>query len=175
MDDSSLQNLTIFGLNLITDVLKIANHVLTAEIEAKKGNYDVAVENFKTAIYTEDHLIYNEPPDWFFSVRHHLGALLLEMGKYGEAETILKEDLAKYPENGWALSGLLESLENQNRTDEAEGVKLRFERAWQWANVELQGSLIAQNSYDAYDNDDLFKSTLAYNEVKALPYCGVKQ
>ena len=67
------------------------------------------------------------------------------------------------------------SLEKQNRKDEAEEVKSRFEEAWQWANVELDGSLIAQHSYDAYDNRDLFKSTLAYNEIKVLPNCGVKQ
>ena len=175
MAEESLRNLTIFGLNLITDVLKIADHVLTGEIEAKKGNYTAAVENLEAAIYTEDHLIYNEPPDWFFSVRHHLGVLFLEMGKYEEAEKVLKEDLAKYPENGWALSGLMVSLENQNKKDEAEDVKNRFEKAWQWSNVELQGSLIAQNSYDVYDNHDLFKSTLAYNEVKTLPNCGIKQ
>lgn len=123
MTEESLQNLTIFGLNLITDVLKIANNVLIGEIEAQKGNYELAVENLKAAIHTEDHLIYNEPPGWFFSVRHHLGALFLEMGRYEEAEKVLKEDLVKYPENGWALSGLMVSLEKQNKKEEAENAK----------------------------------------------------
>ena len=135
----------------------------------------MAVENLKAAIHMEDHLIYNEPPDWFFSVRHHLGALFLEMGRYEEAEKVLKEDLVKYPENGWALSGLMVSLEKQNKKEEAEDAKNRFEKAWQWANVELQGSLIAQHSYDVYDNQHLLKSTLAYNKVEALPDCGIKQ
>ncbi|MDN5214282.1 tetratricopeptide repeat protein [Fulvivirgaceae bacterium BMA12] len=175
MGDESLQDLTIFGLNLITDVLEIANHVLTAEIAANKGNYDVAVEHFQTAINIEDHLIYNEPPDWFFSVRHHLGATLLEMDKYEEAETIFRQDLAKYPENGWALNGLMNSLENQDKKEEASEAKKRFDKAWQWANVELSGSLVAQNSYDVYDDQDLFKSSLAFHQVKALPNCGVKQ
>lgn len=54
----------------------------------------------------EDQLKYNEPPDWFFSVRHQLGAVLMEAMRYNEATAVFQQDLERLPHNGWALSGL---------------------------------------------------------------------
>ena len=62
----------------------------------------------------EDQLNYNEPPDWFFSVRHLLGDVYLKAGKYADAEKVYREDLLEYKENGWALMGLYKSLKKQN-------------------------------------------------------------
>ncbi|WP_347053595.1 tetratricopeptide repeat protein [Flavobacterium olei] len=57
-----------------------------AGVEAKKNNLDKAIVFLKKAIAIEDQLNYNDPPDWFFSVRHYLGVVLLKAGKYAEAE-----------------------------------------------------------------------------------------
>ncbi len=170
--EESIQGQLIFGLNLMTDVLEIAERVLTAEIYGRKGKVDQAIALLYEAIDIEDHLIYNEPPDWFFSVRHNLGALLMESGKYAEAEEVYKKDLINLPENGWALNGLYQSLEQQGKINESNMVKSRFEKAWQWANTNLEGSLVAQNSFNNYDNQDLFKVALTQNYIQNLASCG---
>ena len=92
------------------------------------------------AVALEDKLNYDEPPDWFFSVRHHLGAVLLEDKKYSEAEKIYLEDLKTFRENGWALIGLYNSLLKQNKNAEAEKVKIRFEKSWEYADVKITSS-----------------------------------
>lgn len=54
----------------------------------------------KKAVKIEDSLNYNEPPDWFFSVRHNLGAVQIEAKKYRDAVQTFHEDLEEYPKNG---------------------------------------------------------------------------
>ena len=66
----------------------------------------------------------------------------MKAGKYTEAEKVYQEDLLEYKENGWALMGLYQSLTKQNKTAEAAAVKKRFDQAWQWAEVELNSSVI---------------------------------
>lgn len=171
--EESIQELTIFGLNLMVNVMRIAENVLAAEIHSKKGAYDKAITLLYEAIEIEDHLIYNEPPDWFFSVRHHLGPILLEAGKFEEAEEVYRKDLKNLPKNGWALNGLYQSMEQQGKKEEAKAVRLRFDEAWQWANIELQGSLVAQNSYNNYDDHDLFKKSIALNKIQSISNCGL--
>jgi hypothetical protein len=85
----------------------------------------------------EDKLAYQEPPDWFFSVRHSLGHALVEARRFREAEKVYREDLQTYPENGWALMGLYNSLWGQHKKEEAAAVKKRFEAAWKWADIEI--------------------------------------
>ncbi len=55
-------------------------------------------------------------------------------------EGVFREDLVTLPENGWALIGLYNSLQGQQRTAEAAVVKHRFERAWQWADFTIVSS-----------------------------------
>jgi hypothetical protein len=64
--------------------------------------------------------------------------VLLESGDAAAAEEIFREDLMNWPDNGWSLSGLYQSLEAQGRDDEAERVRNRFEDAWSRADVELR-------------------------------------
>lgn len=98
------------------EIIQIAVNVLSAEIYHKQNQYEKAIPLFYKAIAIEENLNYDEPPDWFFSVRHHLGSVLLEAGKYSEAEKIYLEDLDKFKENGWALIGLYEALQNKEKT-----------------------------------------------------------
>ncbi len=79
--DTTLQQLTIWGINTTADLVQIAQKVLSAEIGARQNQLDAAIALLNEAVKMEDHLNYNEPPDWFFSVRHHLGAVLLKAGK----------------------------------------------------------------------------------------------
>ncbi|UZR99305.1 tetratricopeptide repeat protein [Chondrinema litorale] len=137
-----LNEITIWDLNAVKDLVDIAALMLEANINEKEGNFTEAAEMLAKAVEIEDALTYNEPPDWFFSVRHNLGAVLLKAEKYEEAEKIYLEDLAFYPENGWALNGLYNCLIAQKRPEEAIKVKERFNKAWQYANVQLDDSRI---------------------------------
>jgi hypothetical protein len=81
-----------------------------------------------------------EPPAWFYPVRHNLGAALLEADQPAEAEAVYREDLRQYPNNGWSLFGLAESLRAQDKTAEATEVEQQFRLAWQYADVTLTAS-----------------------------------
>lgn len=136
-----LKDITIWDINKIEDIVQIAQHVLTAEVYRSRQEYDKAITFFRRAIAIEDNLNYDEPPDWFFSVRHNLGTALLQAGKYAEAEKIYLEDLNTWKENGWGLIGLQEALNKQGKTAEASLVKNRFDKAWQYADFEIMASM----------------------------------
>lgn len=135
--DSTLQTMTIWDINTMSDIVQIAVHVLSAETFINEKEYDKAISEYEKAIVIEDNLNYNEPPDWFFSVRHHLGQALLKAGRYSDAEKVYREDLAIWKENGWALRGLYEALTKQGKTLEAQQVHIRFEKAWRHADFDL--------------------------------------
>jgi tetratricopeptide (TPR) repeat protein len=140
--DTSIAKLTIGGFNNLTDVTRIARNVLSGDIAWRQGNYEESIDLLTAAVKFEDQLMYQEPPDWFFSVRHLLGHVLLQTGKFAEAEGVYRQDLKKWKENGWALKGLYESLEKQGKSAEAKGVKQRFDKAWQYADAPLRGSVL---------------------------------
>jgi|APTNR8051073442_1049403.scaffolds.fasta_scaffold00001_476 tetratricopeptide (TPR) repeat protein len=141
-----VQNMMIWEINTTADVCNIAIHVLEGEIEKVNGNFPQAVEHLKQAIAIEDQLNYNEPPDWFFSVRHFLGDLYLNMNKFEEAEKVYREDLTYWVKNGFALNGLYHSLKLQGKTSDADKVKEEFNAAWQYADSNLKFSRIDEAS-----------------------------
>jgi tetratricopeptide (TPR) repeat protein len=132
-----LKEITIWGINSTHDIMQIAENVLTAEIHLSNKEYEKAIAFFRKAIVIEDNLNYNEPPDWFFSVRHHLGIAFLKAEKYVEAEKSFQQDLNIWKENGWALFGLHQSLQKQGKNQEAQLVKNRFNKAWQYSDFKL--------------------------------------
>jgi len=138
--DSVLKQITIWDINNMYDIVQIAVDVLTADIYRSKKEYEKAITAFREAIANEDNLNYDEPPPWFFSVRHHLGTALLQAGKYVEAEKIYLEDLNTWKENGWGLIGLNQALQKQGKTAEAQRVKSRFDKAWQNADFDIASS-----------------------------------
>jgi len=138
----ALKDLWIWEINTAADICNIATHVLEGEIARMSGHLSIAVEHFRQAIEIEDQLNYNEPPDWFFSVRHLLGDVLLQMNNGFEAEKVFREDLSYWVKNGYALNGLYHSLIMQGRTNEAAEVQKQFETAWQYADIELKYSRI---------------------------------
>lgn len=119
-------------------VLQIAANMLAGEIAAAAGEYDEAVASLRKAVDLQDRMGYYEPPPWFAPPRQTLGAILLESGDAAAAEEIFREDLMNWPDNGWSLSGLYQSLEAQGRDGEAGQVRNRFENAWSRADVELR-------------------------------------
>lgn len=142
MKDTSMKALTIWGINSVYSLCEIAGKVLAGEIAAKQKRYDDAIKLLQEAVAMEDALNYDEPPDWFFSVRHHLGAVMLEAGKYSDALKVYEQDLKTYRENGWALRGLINAYEKLNDRKKFNETKKRFEEAWKFADVKINSSRI---------------------------------
>jgi len=115
-------------------LLKISERLLAGEIAARRQQYDDAIRKLKEAIKLEDSLPYVEPPQWPLPVRQYLGSVLLLAGRPADAETEYRADLTRNPENGWALIGLIQSLKDQQKDDQAAEVEDRFKKAWAHAD-----------------------------------------
>ena len=63
---------------------------------------------------------------------------LLKANRAAEAEAVYREDLIRFPNNGWALFGLVQSLKAQGK-DTTEASK-QFQAAWSSADIQLTGS-----------------------------------
>lgn len=140
--DSSLTKITIWDINSVDQMVTIASNVLQGEIQAQQGDYESAVTHLQKAISLEDQLNYDEPPDWFFSVRHHLGAVLLESNQYEEAITVLEEDLKNFPKNGWAHHGLLAAYTELGDPTGIENMQAAISTSWQTADITIESSRI---------------------------------
>jgi tetratricopeptide (TPR) repeat protein len=121
-------------------LLNIAERLLAGDIAARRRKYDDAIAILKDAVKIEEALPYTEPPYWPLPVRHYLGAVLLMAGRPAEAEGVYRADLAKHPNNGWALLGLAQSLRAQQKDGEAEAAEQAFKAAWTYADVTLAAS-----------------------------------
>src|SRR5687767_12408518 len=120
--------------------VSIAVHALMAEIASRSGKHAEAVTHFREALKIEDAGLYFEPPKWYYPIRQSLGAALLKAGRNAEAEAVYREDLKRFPENGWSLFGLAAALRAQGKSAEAASVERRFARAWAGADVKLTAS-----------------------------------
>jgi tetratricopeptide (TPR) repeat protein len=118
-------------------VLGIAAEVLAGHIASAQGETQSAIEHLRQAAQLEDELVYGEPPEWTVPVRQELGRMLLEAGQPNEAEQVFREDLERFPENGWSLHGLAQALRAQGRASEAEAAMQRFESIWASADVRI--------------------------------------
>jgi len=140
--DPELEKLTAAGFDTTYSIAKLAHEVVAGEVAASKGNFIKAIEHLKNAVSLEDNLTYTEPAAWHISTRHNLGAVLLKANKLEEAEKIYKEDLAIIRQNGWSLMGLYQSLMLQGKTNEANQIKKEFDKAWQYADIEINSSVL---------------------------------
>jgi len=120
--------------------LSIAVHALSGEIATRCGDLDTGITHFREAVKIEDAGLYFEPPKWYYPIRHSLGAALLKAGHHAEAETMYREDLKRFPENGWSLFGLAQALRSQGKSAEAAAAEARFLKAWPDTDVTLTAS-----------------------------------
>lgn len=123
-------------------VVVIASHALAGEIALRTGDAETAAGQLAVAARLEDGMVYEEPPVWYLPIRHTLGRALLEADRPAEAESVYREDLVRFPANGWSLIGLANALEAQGRNAEAEEVREEYRQAWSAADIELTGSRI---------------------------------
>ena len=120
--------------------LSIAVHALSGEIATRQGDLEAGITHFREAVTLEDAGLYFEPPKWYYPIRHSLGAALVRAGHHAEAETVYREDLRRFPENGWALFGLAQALRAQGKETDAAAADARFRRAWAGTDVTLAAS-----------------------------------
>ncbi|MDH3625402.1 MAG: tetratricopeptide repeat protein [Myxococcales bacterium] len=138
--DDRLEGVTVWDINSAQSLMRIAERVLAGEIAAKRGQWNQAITLLKEAVELQDAQNYDEPPSWYSSTRNVLGALYLQAGKPKAAERVYREDLAVFPNNGWALLGLSQALRAQGKHAAAAQAKSHFEAAWSKADIELTAS-----------------------------------
>ena len=119
-------------------LLEIADSLALGEIAISNNDYQSAIQYFANAVSGQDALPYTEPPFWYYPTRLSLGKAYLLSDQADEAEAVFKENLKRYPRNGWALYGLIQALETQNK--DSSMVQEQFDIIWQNADVELTSS-----------------------------------
>lgn len=133
-----------FSNSSARDVLAVAEAKLDGEILFREGQTDAGLARLRDAVAAEAKLRYDEPPSWIVPVRHALGASLLQVGRVQEAEQVYRDDLARWPDNGWSLFGLARTLKLQNRDAEAAEIEAKFARVWRHADVTITSSCLCQ-------------------------------
>ncbi|MOA47951.1 hypothetical protein D3C78_1706310 [compost metagenome] len=64
----------------------------------------------------------------------------MENNRFTEAESVYNKALKKYPDNGWSLFGLYQTLKAENKTSEAEIIKKRYDKAFANSDLKLTSS-----------------------------------
>lgn len=118
-----------------TMLLTIADALIQGEIAMAEERFDDAIGYYRVAVETQDELPYTEPPFWYYPTRHSLGKALLAADDPAAAELVYLADLEQYPRNGWAMYGLIQALEAQDK--DASDVRQRFEQVWSQADITL--------------------------------------
>lgn len=132
----------VMAINPAAAIMEIAQHFLAGEMAFRRGSIDESVAQLRQAIALEDELLYMEPPEWVQPVRHTLGAVLLTAGRHKEAEEVYRQDLQKWPENGWSLYGLSRCLRAAGQSAEAAKVEARFQKVWSRPDVPIESSCL---------------------------------
>lgn len=140
--DPAMKKMTIWEINTMQDVLQIAVTVLKGEVLASEGDFIESINLLQKGVAIEDRLNYNEPPDWFFSVRHHLGAVQIEAGKYNDAITTYQQDLKILKNNGWAQQGLRLAYQKLNNPNKVKEMDALLSKSWATADVKITSSRI---------------------------------
>jgi tetratricopeptide (TPR) repeat protein len=136
---------TQLGNNSAAAVISLTTHMLEGEILVAEKNLDAGIAKLQTAVKEQDALKYDEPPAWMIPIRHSLGAVLMKMHRFPEAEQVYRDDLARLPDNGWSLFGLTESLRAQNKNeDEVTALNAKFQKTWAKSDTKITTSCLCQ-------------------------------
>ena len=135
--------------NSAAEVLKIAAQMAQGELHYKAGETETGFEHLRQAAHLSDNLVYDEPWGWMQPPRHALAALLMDQGRYDEAEELYRADLGlsnqlprscQHPANVWALHGLHECLTRRGEADEVRHIKRQLDMVLARADVVVGSS-----------------------------------
>jgi tetratricopeptide (TPR) repeat protein len=129
-----------FGNSNSGAVIAVARLYLEGRLALAGGDTASAIKWLRNAVIAEDALAHDDPPAWYLSSRHALGAATMRAGDFGTAEKIYREDLERNPESARALFGLQAALAAQGRHREAAALQKRIDRAWRAADVKLSAA-----------------------------------
>ena len=141
MEDPTSADIVATAHNSTDRIARVAYHVVAGELAHFEGDSDTAIDHMEKAIVAEDALTYTEPSAWHIPPRQSLGAILLELGKYKEAESVYREDLKRLRQNGWSLYGLSEALDSQGKAQEAQATREEFKTVWQYSDIAIERSV----------------------------------
>ncbi len=116
--------------NSAFDAALVGEKILQGVIAENEQNFKAAIAYYEQAVTAEDKLIYNEPKDWLLPARHYLGNALLLAKQNNAAAEVFKKDLFINPQNGWALTGLVQSLKNKTGSEAIASAQKRLKAAW---------------------------------------------
>jgi tetratricopeptide (TPR) repeat protein len=135
--------------NPCTDVLQVAGAMMLGELHYKSGRVQEGLDLLRRAVDLDDSLLYDEPWGWMQPTRHALGALLMDAGRYSDAEAVYRADLGldatlprpcQHPRNVWSLHGLFECLNRRGEAVEVVHVRQQLDQALARAEVPIVAS-----------------------------------
>jgi tetratricopeptide (TPR) repeat protein len=123
-------------------VLHLAARIAAGKLALKQGHPEDAVRILREAVEAQDGLRYDEPPIWYYSARQSLGAALILTGRAAEAEATFRDDLRRWPANGWSLYGLMLAQRATGDLTASEETGRELKKAWAWSDVTLSITLL---------------------------------
>ncbi len=129
----------MFRFHKADQLMGLAAAILEGEILRADGDLDGAIAKFREAAEWDDKQPYDEPEPIPYAARHWLGNALLEAGRFAEAETEYRTELADHPHNVWSLYGLKAALEGQGKTDR--DVNEDYEKSTERMDIWLTSSI----------------------------------
>ena len=108
---------------------------LADDLAALQDDNEQGLAAWRKAVEVQDGLWYNEPPDWYYTVRESLGYALLAQGQAEEAERVFTEDLSENRLSGRSLNGLKLALQKQPGKTVSAELEQRLSNAWRNATV----------------------------------------
>eukprot|EP00729_Bicosta_minor_P006378 gene6378-13720_t len=130
-------------------VLRVAEAMLRGEIMYRKAvfdkgdaaTFDAAFDQIKVAVTLSENLKYDEPWGWMVPVRHALGALMLEQGRFEDAEKVYRDDIALWKDNVWGLLGLTQVSEKSGKPlADIDDLTAKFKKASKRADISLDAT-----------------------------------
>jgi tetratricopeptide (TPR) repeat protein len=95
-----------------------------------RGDFAAAIGQFERAAALQDKLPYMEPAYWYYPVQQSLGAVLLQAGRFEEADQQFKLALERMPNSAWVYYGQAELARARGDVAAAKQADEALARTW---------------------------------------------